>query len=301
MDDIQTLQDIDRSSGGDTGFEAAAVAGGTFWQSMQQLDAARSYHAQVPAGLHLGAGLAHLATSAPGQGAFALRGAGLTAQWAEDGAPPATTELAAGPNRSCGLFLPATQLGDAHRIETLVRILRDGHTLRSSERVPGVLLAQLCAPLDPWFQGAARELAMEARALQLLALVWAWLDGAPDIDRRADRHLGFARRARERLDASLTAPPTLADLAREVGTNVRTLTTAFRSAFGCSVASYVTRRRLGVACGYLRQGMRVSTAAYRVGYTPAHFSNAFLRHYGVRPQALVGAMPDDASQMPDSA
>lgn len=82
---------------------------------------------------------------------------------------------------------------------------------------------------------------------------------------------------------------------------MRTLTDVFREQFGMSIASYVTHRRLQVARDHLLEGLSVSAAAHCVGYAPAHFSNAFQRQFGLRPQAFLRAMPSGTCGMPDSA
>lgn len=283
---IDRLEEISRATGSDSALHFGEAGGGVFWQSQHHLPGAVEYQVELPAGLHLACGLATLETAAAGLGGFTLPGAGLTALLAPEDGSRARTRIAAGTNRSCGLFVPTERLRDA-RFETLVRRLRDGAAMRACTRVPMELLARICAPLDPWFQGQARALALEARSLELMAMVWSWLDGAPEHVRQSSRHVAHAKRAREILESRLQSPPSLAALARDVGVNVHTLTDAFREVHGTSVAAYVTRRRLQVARDCLLQGMSVSAAAYRVGYTPAHFSNAFQRHYGLRPQAFV--------------
>lgn len=294
------LEQISRASGSDSRLEYGSAGSGVFWQSMHQLPTQARYSIEVPTGLHLACGFATLETQAPGLGGFALPGGGLTAMLCADETPHASTRISAGPNRSCGLHLPDAA-ADSPLAEAIVARLRSGPRMRATSHVPPGLLAQVCAPVDPWFQGHARALAMEARALELMAMVWTWLDGAPERLQRPSRHAQHARRAREVLEARLQSPPSLAALAREVGVNVRTLTAAFREAYGTTIAGYVTARRLQVARDGLLQGMSVSSAAYRVGYTPAHFSNAFQRHYGLRPQQFVAGFPASASEMPDSA
>lgn len=52
-----------------------------------------------------------------------------------------------------------------------------GSQARATFRAPPALIALLCRPIDPWFGGYARKLALEARQLELQAMVLAWLGG----------------------------------------------------------------------------------------------------------------------------
>ncbi|STQ45969.1 Bacillibactin transport regulator [Ewingella americana] len=84
-------------------------------------------------------------------------------------------------------------------------------------------------------------------------------------------------------------PPTLAELALSVGMNTRKLTVGFRRLFGESVFEYLQSLRLETAWQMLTAGdVSVSTAAYQVGYSPAHFSVAFRKKFGVSPKSLRG-------------
>ncbi|WP_282295612.1 AraC family transcriptional regulator [Stenotrophomonas sp. PS02289] len=295
----ERLKAISRAASNDSVLLTDEVSSGVCWHSTQHLDQPVAYDVVLPAGLHLAVGVATLKTSAGRQGEFTLPGMGLTAVYcAED--VQATTQLAAGPNRSCGLMLPTGDTQEDH-IQQVIRRLREGPAMRATSSVPAAVLDRLCAPLDPWFQGHARAMALEARSLELMAVVWTWLNGEPERVVPPSRHIVHAHRARELLETQLAAPPSLARLARQVGVNVRTLTDVFRSQFGMSIASYVTRRRLQIARDHLLEGLSVSAAAHRVGYAPAHFSNAFQRQFGIRPQAFVRAMPTGACEMPDGA
>lgn len=287
--DVEPLEAINRSSGAGT-LTTATVGSGVFWRSthLQARDA--HYRAEVPAGLHLACGLARLSSHAKGLGGFELDGGGLTAVLYPPDAMPAETWIGAGEQRSCGLSLPIDATLSPALEPILARMAR-GPRMRGTGQVPIGVVAGLCAPVDPWFQGHARELMLEARALELVALATSWLTGTDSAIARPPRHLAHARRARELLDAQLATPPTLDALARQVGTNARTLTAAFREVHGLSIASYVTGRRLELAHACLLQGMPVGAAAHRVGYSAAHFSNAYLRRYGIRPQAALDGMP----------
>ena len=66
--------------------------------------------------------------------------------------------------------------------------------------------------------------------------------------------------------------------------NPRKLTAGFRKVFGASVFGYLQEYRLREAHRMLcDEEANVSTVAYRVGYSPAHFSIAFRKRYGISP------------------
>ncbi|WP_213978658.1 helix-turn-helix domain-containing protein, partial [Serratia marcescens] len=58
----------------------------------------------------------------------------------------------------------------------------------------------------------------------------------------------------------------------------------FRQLFGASVFGLLQEHRLQTAWRLLsEQDLHVSTVAWQVGYTPAHFSVAFRKRFGVMP------------------
>lgn len=95
--------------------------------------------------------------------------------------------------------------------------------------------------------------------------------------------------ARDILVASFASPPTLAQLARQVGISTSRLTAGFRRVFSMSVVEFIQQERLARATEMLRDGqLSISQAAYQVGYTPAHFSTLFRKRNGYPPSVLTG-------------
>ena len=93
--------------------------------------------------------------------------------------------------------------------------------------------------------------------------------------------------AYHRLVSALESPPSLSELGREVGLSTSKLTIGFRRAFGTTVFGILQEHRLQQAHRFLTSGkMTVSEAAYRVGYTPAHFATIFRQRFGVSPSKL---------------
>jgi AraC family transcriptional regulator len=106
-------------------------------------------------------------------------------------------------------------------------------------------------------------------------------------------HTG-ALRARDVIESRLNRTPSLAQLADEAGCHPVTLTRSFRRTFGCSIGSYIRRRRLEEAARMLRQtGTSISAIAIHHGFADqAHFTRALRRAAGRTPGALRSAKTD---------
>lgn len=88
------------------------------------------------------------------------------------------------------------------------------------------------------------------------------------------------------LEQRLAMPPSLVELARELGTNERKLTDVFRRRVGMTVFDYFSEMRLESARHLLgSSGMRIQSIAAHVGYRNAgDFTRAYRRRYGVSPR-----------------
>ncbi|APD13418.1 helix-turn-helix transcriptional regulator [Pandoraea pulmonicola] len=101
--------------------------------------------------------------------------------------------------------------------------------------------------------------------------------------------------AREVLDARLQTPPSLPELAREVGINVNKLCAGFREQLGVTVQGYVRERRLAMAYELLSaRRISVSEAAWQCGYTDSHFAKVFRARFGMLPNTLSRERGDAA-------
>lgn len=134
-----------------------------------------------------------------------------------------------------------------------------------------------------------RRLFLAGKALELAALALDEIIGKPEKrpSRLPARTREQIRSVRDRLVGSIQDPPSLAELARESGLNPTKLTSAFRAEFGTSVFGYLQEHRLQQAHALIANGdATVAEAAFRVGYTPAHFSSLFRKRFGIPPSAL---------------
>lgn len=95
----------------------------------------------------------------------------------------------------------------------------------------------------------------------------------------------WLRRVRERIEASWTKAPLLADLAAEADVHPVYLARAFRECFGCSIGEYVHRRRTDHAIAALvRTRDPIGSLAVRLGYyDQSHFTRRFRQAAGCPP------------------
>ncbi|MCB1960582.1 MAG: helix-turn-helix transcriptional regulator [Rhodocyclaceae bacterium] len=100
-----------------------------------------------------------------------------------------------------------------------------------------------------------------------------------------------ARTVRNHLLDHIDAPLPLDDLAKAAGMSVRNLQRVFKNAYGATVMEFVRTRRLELArLALLEDGINVSEAAYRAGYSGvANFSTAFQREFGYPPSVCIRA------------
>lgn len=86
---------------------------------------------------------------------------------------------------------------------------------------------------------------------------------------------------------NLAQPPSLYQLSRESGLNIRKLNFGFKQLFGTSITPFIQEQRLQLAYRLLSTGAeQVSTIAWKVGYSPAHLSTAFRKRFGFSPKTL---------------
>lgn len=90
------------------------------------------------------------------------------------------------------------------------------------------------------------------------------------------------------LDQNLETPPSLTDLARQIGVNTFKLKKNFKALFGVPVFKYLQETRLSTAYELLKnQDATVQEAAWQVGYDSlSSFSNAFAQKFGYRPSQV---------------
>jgi len=88
----------------------------------------------------------------------------------------------------------------------------------------------------------------------------------------------------------MDSPPTLTDLARQVGINDCTLKRRFRQVFGTTVFGYLHNYRMEQARTLLLENqLTIAAIAHRVGYNNlCAFSTAFRKKFGMSPREMRG-------------
>ena len=144
----------------------------------------------------------------------------------------------------------------------------------------------LTCPLD----GGLRDLYLAGKGLELTAIATSQALAAasrPAARRWSAGDIERLEQARALATAHAHAPLTLDQLARQVGVNVKKLTSGFRELFGTSVFGHVQEVRLAEAHRMLSTGAySVSEVACHVGYAIPHFSTLFRKRFGLPPSQL---------------
>jgi AraC family transcriptional regulator, transcriptional activator of the genes for pyochelin and ferripyochelin receptors len=138
------------------------------------------------------------------------------------------------------------------------------------------------------YQGALQLLYLESKSLELLTLQWShWAELETVPPKLRSQDLDRIHAARDILIEATLQPPSLTELARQVGLNDRKLKEGFRACFGTTVFGYLHQHRMEQAQQLLRErSLSVTEVAHQVGYVSAsRFCDAFKRKFGVTPKA----------------
>jgi AraC family transcriptional regulator, transcriptional activator of the genes for pyochelin and ferripyochelin receptors len=160
--------------------------------------------------------------------------------------------------------------------------------IESAPKILSGLRAQLfTTPL----QGLARQLYMTGKALEIVAHTLDSLTAElpPSSPRLNANDVARLHDVKQLLAERIEDPPSISELSVLVGINTRKLTSGFKRLFGQSIYGYLQTLRLETAWRMLSTGeASVSSVAYQVGYSPAHFSVAFRKKYGFAPKEMRG-------------
>ncbi len=100
------------------------------------------------------------------------------------------------------------------------------------------------------------------------------------------------RKAKEIIISRMTEPPSLADLAEEIGLSLKKLKEGFKQIYGDSVYSFLFDYKMDYARKMLESGQHnVNEVGLKVGYsTASHFIASFRKKYGTTPKKYVGSL-----------
>ena len=110
-------------------------------------------------------------------------------------------------------------------------------------------------------------------------------------------HFAFVYKVRDLLLAHWQDPPSLKQLAYQVGTNPNKLSKTFRQTFGMTVFAYLREYRLVKAQDLLCQTtLSIQQIAHTVGYqNHSDFTVTFKRHFGLTPRQYRQTLNRDAN------
>ncbi|MEM1395979.1 MAG: AraC family transcriptional regulator [Pseudomonadota bacterium] len=264
-------------------YEDTPFQSGLVWHSLREEGEATKVQSVLPKGLHIGFGVADMCTRSHQFGGFETHGPVLTALYVPEDGAQFETEVQAGTICSFGLHVADPEAIAADACLQKITSLLNGELMAKIDGRATRQLNQLRTPIDPWFQGDARELMLQARALELTAVVAQTLDVSTTGGNVSPRDLKRASNVRDLIDANLCNPIRLDWLADQCAIDTRSMTRLFRRVYSISIGDYILRRRMLFAERLISQGASVKSAAARIGYNPNAFSTAYRRFFGYSP------------------
>ncbi len=130
---------------------------------------------------------------------------------------------------------------------------------------------------------------LESKMLEILALVFDSLNNpgieTPVAEKIKKRHAEKMLEAKEFLQKNIVNPPSLQQLAKQVGTNVFTLKKEFKNSFGLPVYHWISKQKMELAAKLLLDtSMHVNEIALAIGFeNHSAFTRAFKQHYQILP------------------
>ncbi|MEO1006265.1 MAG: AraC family transcriptional regulator [Cyanobacteria bacterium J06638_38] len=155
------------------------------------------------------------------------------------------------------------------------------------------ILASVQQIINAPYRGATRKLYLQAKVLELLAIqldpILLEFNRLPAESSLKSINIDRIYQARDILATSLENPPSVIELARQVGVSDRTLRRGFKEIFNTTIIGYYTHKRLEKAKQLLREGeLSLSEVANLVGYCNlSHFAAAFKRQFGITPSECM--------------
>lgn len=97
------------------------------------------------------------------------------------------------------------------------------------------------------------------------------------------------KKAKDIIIKNMTEPPTLQELANEVGLNLKKLKTGFKEIYGSAVYQFLFEHKMEFARKLLDEGSyNVNEVGLKIGYsTSSHFIAAFRKKFGITPKKYL--------------
>ncbi|MEM9807355.1 MAG: AraC family transcriptional regulator, partial [Cyanobacteria bacterium P01_D01_bin.56] len=176
-------------------------------------------------------------------------------------------------------------------VSPLLQPLQQGNSLERFHQtlnpITPALQQILKQVLDCPYQGAFKRMYLESKVLELLSLQFYQLSAGQYLStpKLCSADVERLRLARDILQQRFDQPPSLLELARQIGLNDHKLKQGFRQLFDTTVFGYVQTCRMEQAQQLLSEGeLSIANVAERVGYaSPSRFCHAFKRNTGITP------------------
>ncbi|MDL1958087.1 MAG: AraC family transcriptional regulator [Deltaproteobacteria bacterium] len=186
--------------------------------------------------------------------------------------------------------------GEFDQIPAGLRLILEGSDDKPYKRF-GTITAHMRMAIDQTlncpYQGLIKRMFLETKAMELVTHLLGQSVLTDSIHKNSPKlHPNGIERiheARDILIRDMENPPSLFQLARQVGLNEKKLNLGFRQIFGTTVFDYFRAHRLEKAKQLLDEGkMNVTEVAFEVGYVHhCSFSRSFTRHFGICPKAYL--------------
>ncbi|MFK5952048.1 MAG: AraC family transcriptional regulator, partial [Desulfobacterium sp.] len=183
---------------------------------------------------------------------------------------------------------------DSKTGKLLGRALKKGYLFSAGKMSPSMTMV-LFQMFNCPHRGIIKKIYLESKAMELVAYQLEQV-----FEREGPKEFSYPVnaeekqricRARDLLVDQLQFPPSLPDLARQVGMSHSRLTRGFKRVFNCTVFEYLRQERLKYARRLLTENtMNITQVAFNAGFcSSSHFAVAFAKRFGVRPSAYRNA------------
>jgi len=182
---------------------------------------------------------------------------------------------------------------DAHYIEFLTQENKDKKYYNEDKISPSmaVVLNQL---VQFNLNSSIKPLYFKGKAYELLSL---YFNKSADADTEQcpflvdDENIAKLKKAKDIMITNVSEPPSLQDLADEVGLSLNKLKEGFKQVYGDTVYSYLLEYKMEMARKLLESGQyNVNEVGLKVGYsTASHFIAAFKKKFGTTPKKYISA------------
>lgn len=155
------------------------------------------------------------------------------------------------------------------------------------------------------FQGLTRQIYLEGKCWELIALKLDQLaaESPPFAQKQLNSDdIDRIREAKEVLTRNWQTPPSLLELARQVGLNDYKLKLGFRQVFGTTAFGYLWHYRMEQASQLISEGQyNIKEVSTLVGYAKqSNFASAFRKKYGMNPKAYQATVKKSVGQLKKS-